>query len=80
MARVGTLPIVCRTILAAQKVHPARIIVVADPHDTRNRPTGTHSPPGAFRAQCNGSTKSLTLFFHNDCTSLPVRPAASAWF
>ena len=30
MARVGTLPIVCRTILAAQKVHPAGIIVVAD--------------------------------------------------
>jgi phosphatidylglycerophosphate synthase len=31
MARVGTLPLVCRTILAAQKLHPARIIVVADP-------------------------------------------------
>ena len=31
MARVGTLPIVCRTILAAQKLHPARIIVVTDP-------------------------------------------------
>lgn len=31
MARVGTLPIACRTILAAQKLHPARIIVVADP-------------------------------------------------
>jgi phosphatidylglycerophosphate synthase len=30
-ARVGTLPIVCRTILAAQRLHPARIIVVADP-------------------------------------------------
>lgn len=30
MVRVGTLPIACRTILAAQKVHPARIIVVAD--------------------------------------------------
>jgi phosphatidylglycerophosphate synthase len=34
LARVGTLPIVCRTILAAQKLHPARIIVVAD-HTTR---------------------------------------------
>jgi phosphatidylglycerophosphate synthase len=31
LARVGTLPIVCRTILAAQKLHPARIIVVTDP-------------------------------------------------
>jgi phosphatidylglycerophosphate synthase len=31
LARVGTLPIVCRTILAAQKLHPARIVVVADP-------------------------------------------------
>ncbi len=31
LARVGTLPIVLRTILASQKLHPARIIVVADP-------------------------------------------------
>jgi len=30
MARVGSLPIVCRTILAAQKLHPAGIILVAD--------------------------------------------------
>lgn len=31
LARVGTLPIVLRTILASQKLHPARIIIVADP-------------------------------------------------
>jgi phosphatidylglycerophosphate synthase len=31
LARVGTLPIVLRTILAALKLHPARIILVADP-------------------------------------------------
>ena len=31
LARVGTLPILCRTILAALKLHPARIILVADP-------------------------------------------------
>ena len=31
LARVGTLPISLRSILAAQKMHPARIVVVADP-------------------------------------------------
>lgn len=31
MARVGTLPMACRTILAAQKLHPACIIVVTGP-------------------------------------------------
>ena len=31
MARVGTLPIACRTILAAQKLNPACIVVVTGP-------------------------------------------------
>ena len=31
LARVGTLPVLLRSILAAQKMHPVRIVVVVDP-------------------------------------------------
>jgi len=31
VARVGTLPVSLRSILGAQKMHPARIVVVVDP-------------------------------------------------
>ena len=52
MARVGTLPIVCRTILAAQKLHPGRIIVVADPaarETVQSELTGTGRLPSSVK-------------------------------
>jgi phosphatidylglycerophosphate synthase len=36
LARVGTLPILLRTILAAQKLSPSRIVVVLDPINRRS--------------------------------------------